>query len=264
MQPTCRRTDAMVGHATGTRRSTAVSVHAQNVSACNSRRIALESGRRRRRRSQPGRVTASQVRLRQRERLPHTSHSPSARVASLRWPEGHLDHMRLNRSGAQTLVKTPPDSPSSRTACITSRCAPNESRRAASDLVAGLETVIPFLVEYPLSERWRHLPIRANGQLALGCYLWNADQRHYGAAVLDVLTLRGDLISAVTGFSTPRLLARFGLPDRSQTDRPSSPLSGSAPIDCERGRRCGRRCADRPDRRPSSDSRHQIESQSAG
>jgi RNA polymerase sigma-70 factor, ECF subfamily len=78
----------------------------------------------------------------------------------------------------------------------------------------GLETVVQFLVEYPLTERWRHLPARANGQLAVGCYLWNAEQQHYDACVLDVLTVRGDLIAEVTGFATPRLFARFGLPDR--------------------------------------------------
>jgi RNA polymerase sigma-70 factor (ECF subfamily) len=78
----------------------------------------------------------------------------------------------------------------------------------------GLDAVIPFLVEYPLSDRWRHLPTRANGQLAVGCYLWDSEHRHYSAAAIDVLTLRGDLISEVTGFSSPRLFARFGLPDR--------------------------------------------------
>jgi RNA polymerase sigma-70 factor, ECF subfamily len=78
----------------------------------------------------------------------------------------------------------------------------------------GLDAVIPFLVEYPLSDRWRHLPVRASGQLAVGCYLWRAEERQYAAAVLDVLTLRGDRIAEVTGFVTPRLFARFGLPDR--------------------------------------------------
>jgi RNA polymerase sigma-70 factor, ECF subfamily len=78
----------------------------------------------------------------------------------------------------------------------------------------GREAVVPFLVEYPLSARWRHLETRANGQLAVGCYLWDAEQRHYGAAVLDVLTLRGELIDEVTGFAIPRLFPRFGLPSR--------------------------------------------------
>jgi RNA polymerase sigma-70 factor (ECF subfamily) len=78
----------------------------------------------------------------------------------------------------------------------------------------GLDAVVPLLVEYPLTDRWRHLPARANGQLAVGCYLWDAEQRHYRAAVLDVLTLRGDLVAEVTGFISPRLFPRFGLPDR--------------------------------------------------
>jgi RNA polymerase sigma-70 factor, ECF subfamily len=78
----------------------------------------------------------------------------------------------------------------------------------------GLDDVIPFLEEYPLTDRWRHFPARANGQPAVGCYLWDAEQRHYAACVIDVLTLRGDHIAEVTGFMTPRLFARFGLPDR--------------------------------------------------
>jgi RNA polymerase sigma-70 factor, ECF subfamily len=78
----------------------------------------------------------------------------------------------------------------------------------------GLDAVIPLLEEYPLSDRWRHLPTHANGQPAVGCYLWDSEQRHYVAAVIDVLTLRGDRIAEVTGFMTPRHFARFGLPDR--------------------------------------------------
>jgi hypothetical protein len=32
--------------------------------------------------------------------------------------------------------------------------------------------------------------------------------------VIDVLTLRGNAVVEVTGFSIPRLFARFGLPER--------------------------------------------------
>jgi RNA polymerase sigma-70 factor (ECF subfamily) len=78
----------------------------------------------------------------------------------------------------------------------------------------GLDAVIPLLEEYPLTERWRHLPVRANGQLAVGCYLWNAERSCYRAAVIDVLTLRGDRIAEVTAFIAPRLFARFGLPEQ--------------------------------------------------
>jgi RNA polymerase sigma-70 factor (ECF subfamily) len=54
---------------------------------------------------------------------------------------------------------------------------------------------------------------RTNGQPAVGCYLWDGEQRHYAAAVIDALTLRGDRIAEVTGFMTPRHFGRFGLPD---------------------------------------------------
>jgi RNA polymerase sigma-70 factor (ECF subfamily) len=77
----------------------------------------------------------------------------------------------------------------------------------------GLAAVIPFLEEYPLTDRWRHLPTGANGQPAVGCYLWDAEQQ-YSACVLDVLTLRDDRIVEVTGFTAPRLFPRFGLPER--------------------------------------------------
>ena len=74
----------------------------------------------------------------------------------------------------------------------------------------GREAVAAFLAEYPLRERWRHVPTRANGQLAVGCYIWQDDRRSYVAAVLDVLTLRGDRITGVTGFVSPWVAERFG------------------------------------------------------
>jgi RNA polymerase sigma-70 factor (ECF subfamily) len=55
-------------------------------------------------------------------------------------------------------------------------------------------------------------PARANGQPALGVYLFDAGA--YVPLVLDVLTLRGELIAAVTAFRTPAVFARFGLPSR--------------------------------------------------
>ena len=81
----------------------------------------------------------------------------------------------------------------------------------------GLEAVVPFLEEHPLTLRWRHLSTRAGGQLAVGCYLWDAERGRYGAAVLDVLTLRRDRIAEATGFMSPRLFVRFGLPEHPDT-----------------------------------------------
>jgi RNA polymerase sigma-70 factor, ECF subfamily len=78
----------------------------------------------------------------------------------------------------------------------------------------GREAIIPFLAEHALTTRWRHRPVRASGQLAIGCYAWHAEERQFTAAVLDVLTLRGDRIAEVTAFVSPRLFARFGLPNQ--------------------------------------------------
>jgi RNA polymerase sigma-70 factor (ECF subfamily) len=91
----------------------------------------------------------------------------------------------------------------------------------------GLGSVREWLIRDPLSVRWRHLPARANGQLAVGCYLFDSGTGRYAAHVIDVLTLDGDRIAAVTGFlsgddlerpdtadqaSAAEIFARFGLP----------------------------------------------------
>jgi RNA polymerase sigma-70 factor (ECF subfamily) len=62
--------------------------------------------------------------------------------------------------------------------------------------------------------RLRYLPVRANGQPALGTYVIEPTGGDYVPIALDVLTFRGDLIAAVTAFRTPDVLSRFGLPDR--------------------------------------------------
>ncbi len=74
----------------------------------------------------------------------------------------------------------------------------------------GHEAIAAFLTDYPLRERWRHVPVRANGQLAVGCYMWNEATERYDAAVLDVITLRGARIEDVTGFLAPWVTRRFG------------------------------------------------------
>jgi RNA polymerase sigma-70 factor, ECF subfamily len=83
----------------------------------------------------------------------------------------------------------------------------------------GREPIIPFLTEHALTTRWRHRPVSANGQLAVGCYAWLAEERHFAAAVVDVLTLRGDLIAEVTAFVSPRLSPASASQTSSVTDR---------------------------------------------
>jgi RNA polymerase sigma-70 factor (ECF subfamily) len=74
----------------------------------------------------------------------------------------------------------------------------------------GREAVAAFLTDYPLRERWRHVPTRANGQLAVGCYVFDEQRGCFVIAVLDVLTLRGELVDDVTAFLAPWLFRRFG------------------------------------------------------
>ncbi len=90
----------------------------------------------------------------------------------------------------------------------------------------GHQAVREFMVSGPLMERWKHRPAAANGQLAIGCYLPARASSGYVPAVIDVLTLRGDKIAAVTGFLLAEvrdreqttvvpgaeIFARFGLP----------------------------------------------------
>jgi RNA polymerase sigma-70 factor (ECF subfamily) len=77
---------------------------------------------------------------------------------------------------------------------------------------AGREAIAFFLANHACRERWRHVATSANGQPAVGCYGWRPERQRYEALVLDVLTLDGDRIAAVTAFVTPEIFARFGLP----------------------------------------------------
>jgi RNA polymerase sigma-70 factor, ECF subfamily len=84
----------------------------------------------------------------------------------------------------------------------------------------GHDIIRRWLITDPLTERWRHLPASANGQLAVGCYLYLPAAGRYLPWVIDVLTLSpaGDEIAAVTAFIVGEgpdpagIFATFGLP----------------------------------------------------
>jgi RNA polymerase sigma-70 factor (ECF subfamily) len=80
----------------------------------------------------------------------------------------------------------------------------------------GRQAVAAFYALKALSGelRWRHVSTRANGQPAVGCYVWDGESGGYGAHVLDVLTLRGSRIAGITSFLDPAVFRSFGLPDR--------------------------------------------------
>jgi RNA polymerase sigma-70 factor (ECF subfamily) len=80
----------------------------------------------------------------------------------------------------------------------------------------GRDAVAAFLAARPLREglRWRVVPTRANGQLAFGHYVWDANANVFVADGISVLTLRGTQIEDLTVFRDPEAMARFGLPSQ--------------------------------------------------
>jgi RNA polymerase sigma-70 factor (ECF subfamily) len=81
------------------------------------------------------------------------------------------------------------------------------------DRFDGLDEIVPFLARGPFRVRWRHLPVRASGQPAVACYLWNSERGAYVFHAIDVLTFRDGRIAAITAFLDDGLFADFGLPD---------------------------------------------------
>jgi RNA polymerase sigma-70 factor (ECF subfamily) len=86
----------------------------------------------------------------------------------------------------------------------------------------GRDAVIAFLSATGRPDL-RHVSTRANGQPAIGWYLWDPSTELYQPASLEVLALEGGLVSEITAFtgrmcaatetgSLPDLFPRFGLP----------------------------------------------------
>jgi RNA polymerase sigma-70 factor, ECF subfamily len=78
----------------------------------------------------------------------------------------------------------------------------------------GRDAVAAFLRAWPLAGRLeaRLAPVRANGQLAFANYTRRGHAGSYRLHAVDVLTLRGSEIEAITAFLTPEVLTGFGLP----------------------------------------------------
>lgn len=75
----------------------------------------------------------------------------------------------------------------------------------------GREAIRSFLMVGPLTERWRFVPVRSNGQLAFGTYAWDQETGTFVASAIDVLTLLGATVDEITAFITPEIFPRFGL-----------------------------------------------------
>jgi RNA polymerase sigma-70 factor (ECF subfamily) len=90
----------------------------------------------------------------------------------------------------------------------------------------GHDAIAEFHRRDVMAERWKHQTTSASGQLAVGCYTFDAERGCFVAAVIDVLTLEGGKIAEVTAFLTTEpledagdyrfvgtdMFPRFGLP----------------------------------------------------
>ncbi len=95
---------------------------------------------------------------------------------------------------------------------------------------AGLDQIRGFLVMGPLSGefRWRHLPARVNGQAASAAYSWVEAEQAFLPFALDVLTLEGDRITAITSFISRAAISRDPEYYTRFPDQPSDPESAAA------------------------------------
>jgi RNA polymerase sigma-70 factor (ECF subfamily) len=84
----------------------------------------------------------------------------------------------------------------------------------------GKRDIAAFIGHDVVPQRWRHIVINANFQLAIAGYIFDDDRGCYLSTVIDVITFKGDLISDVTGFLSADIrgferssvFPRFGLP----------------------------------------------------
>jgi RNA polymerase sigma-70 factor, ECF subfamily len=78
---------------------------------------------------------------------------------------------------------------------------------------SGREVVVEFIVATG-RPRLRHVVTRANGQPAIGWYIWKPTAGAYLPTSIEVLTLEGDRVCEIVAFASPELFPRFGLQPR--------------------------------------------------
>ena len=80
---------------------------------------------------------------------------------------------------------------------------------------SGIAAVTDFAVQVPFAcGSWRHRATSANGQPAIGCYLWNQERGAHLAWSINVLTLQNERIAAITSFIGAEHFELLGLPTR--------------------------------------------------
>lgn len=75
----------------------------------------------------------------------------------------------------------------------------------------GRAAIADLLVAAPFKVDWRHRVVRANGQLAVGCYAWNEREGAHVAYAIDVLAIREKRIAQIVSFIGAASFAAHGL-----------------------------------------------------
>ncbi len=79
----------------------------------------------------------------------------------------------------------------------------------------GRAAVAGFFGRLPLraGRRWRLLPVGANGQVAFAHYVWDESTGRFLPHGVNVLALKGSLVSEINAFLYPEDYPLFGLPE---------------------------------------------------
>ena len=77
---------------------------------------------------------------------------------------------------------------------------------------SGRDAIGRLLHERMFATPWRLVPLWASGQLAFACYQGTPDGSAFHLGALNVLTLRGERIAALTAFLDPTIYDQLGLP----------------------------------------------------
>ena len=76
----------------------------------------------------------------------------------------------------------------------------------------GRDAVVAFISANIETPGLRHIETRANGQPAIGWYLWDEDEDRFSAAAIEVYSFDGERLTQITAFASPELFRRFGMP----------------------------------------------------
>lgn len=78
----------------------------------------------------------------------------------------------------------------------------------------GRDAVAAFLSSNIDTPGLRYIETSANGQPAIGWYLWDQGEERFAAAAIEVYSFGGERLVQITAFASPELFERFGLPTK--------------------------------------------------